>query len=167
MKEVKATANISLSIEGKSHTLDLASALAKISLSRGKTMAHGTGSDKVNTWYADTVDITGGSNKIIDLQGGGAEVDAFGNSLDFDRIKMLYFKNISDAAMIIGPEPQGLLLTGDPTAHTILLPIGAEILLIYPGDGIVCDADSKDLFISAGGSGTKQLELIVVGVKAA
>jgi len=167
MLAVNAVANLSFNVTGSPDVIELATAIAKLTLDRGRTMAMGTGSNQVNTWYSEIVGVTGGSNKTIDLQGGGAEVDAFGVSLDFDKIKMIYFKNLSDAAMIIGPEAQGLLMTGDPTTHTILLPVGAEQLFIYGGDGIVCDADSKDLFISAAGSGAKNVEVVVIGVKSA
>jgi len=171
MLAVSATANISFNIKGSpdAANLELATALAQISLSRGVTMAHGTAADKVNNFYAGILDITGGSNATIDLQptNGDSVLNPFGVTLDIDFLKMLYLKNLSDAAMIVGPEAQGIAITGDPTAHTILLPVGAEILHIYGGEGITVEAADKDLFISAAGAGTKECEVIIVGVKSA
>lgn len=169
MKDVSAAINVSINVVGSpdADDLDLASAIAKVALSRGKTMANGTGSDQVNTWYSDVLGVTGGSNDTIDLQGGGDEVDAFGNSLDIDKLKILYLKNLSDAAMTIGPEAQGLSIVGDIATDIIPLPVGAEILMIFGGQGVTVDGTHKDLFIGAAGSGTKNIEILIVGVTSA
>jgi len=169
MKDVSSAINISINVVGSPDAadLDLATAVAKCALSRGKTFANGVGSDQVNTWYSDTLGVTGGSNDTIDLQGGGDEVDAFGNSLDIDKLKVLYLKNLSDAAMTIGPKAQGISIVGDIATDVINLPVDGEILMIFGGDGITVDSEHKDLFIAAGGSGTKDVEILIVGVTSA
>lgn len=171
MEAVSAIATLSLRLSG-SRDADagvydaLAAAVINVTISESETMAHGTGSDKVNTFYAVTVGVTGGSFKTIDLQGGGNEIDAFGNPLDIDKLKFLYIKNDSDANLTIGAIATGISIFETIAEDALVLPAGAAVMFILPGDGIAVEAADKDLKLACDGDGTKNIDIAIAGVTA-
>ena len=130
-------------------------------------MTDGAASGECNKIYADTGEVTGGSETDIDLQ---TALDAVGVALALDILKALYIKNDSDAEMALGWLAGGtagnaISLFTDPDTETILIPAGGIFFWAQTTTGIVVDATHKVLRLNAGGAGAKVFDIVVVGVK--
>lgn len=168
MNNVSARFNIGMIVKGdNSDVADLGIATANVSQTAAITLAHGTASGKANKIYADTATVTGGSQIDIDLQ---TALDAVGVALGLNFLKVLYIKNQSDAEFEIGWKTGGIAgnaisLFGEPDDNTAILLAGGVFLWADTTAGIVVDATHKVLRINSDGSGSKEFDIIAVGIK--
>ena len=142
-------------------SLDLSTPEDVISLARNIELSDGTGSGKANRHWSDERSLGSGANETIDLT---ALTDAFGRTLTFTKLKVIYIKNTSSTAAIIK--------IGGATNHVDIFDNASDIMPIHPGGDFrwtfpttgltITDSDSEDLKIeSSGAAGT--YEIVIIG----
>ena len=135
-----------------------------IDMDRGITLTNGTGVNKGNRCFAETITIGDGLNDELDVQ---ALTDGFGNALDFDIIRALYIYNTSaDATLIIGGAAGTQLdIFGDQASDKLHIPPGCEFMMTWPTAAGLDVTTNKDLKYEHDGTGTSDLlfDIIIVG----
>ena len=131
---------------------------------RGITLTNGTGLNKGNRCYAETITIGDGLNDELDVQ---ALTDGFGNALDFDIIRAMYIYNSSaDATLILGGAAGTQLdIFADKASDKFELLPGCELFMTWPTATGLDVTTNKDLKYEHNGTGTSDLlfDIIIVG----
>lgn len=131
---------------------------------RGITLTNGTGVNKGNRCYAETITIGDGANATLDVQ---ALTDTFGDALDFDIIRAMYIYNSSaDATLIIGGAAGTQLdIFGDQASDKLHIPPGCEFMMTWPTAAGLDVTTNKDLKYEHDGTGgdSMDFDIIIVG----
>ena len=148
-------------------TRDLATTTHPIDLSRGMTLTNGTGANKGDVCFDDTITIADGASDSTLVLNDGSLTDSLGTALTMDILRGMYLKNNSaDAGLIIGAAgATQLAIFGTPATDTLLLPPGGEIFWTAPNaTGLDVTAnDTLKLEHDGTGSDTMDVDVIFVG----
>ena len=145
---------------------DLNTLKDEIVLSRGLTLANGTGANQADTVFHDNRTLADGANETLDLNDGTLS-DQFGDAVTLDILKTIYIKNnSSDASLLIGGAAATQLgLFADGTDILTLRPGGEFFMTAADANGIDTTTN-PDLKMAHNGTGTSSLtyDIIVIGV---
>lgn len=160
-----AKLNILLNI---THTkdLDLNTLRDAINLTKGVSLANGTGANQADAIFHDSRTLADGANETIDLHDGSLE-DAFGDALTLDKLKAIYIKNnSSDAYLHIGGAAATQLGLFNDVSDILKLPPGGEFLMTAPDANGIDVSTNSDLKLAHDGTGSSSLtyDIIAVGV---
>ena len=165
MDNVSANFNLSISCKGDNGdtpAADLGKATEDVTLTRGITLAHGTGSGQVNVIFRDIMAVA--TLQEIDFNDVALK-DAFGVGLAFTKLKALYIKNLTGGDLTIGGASEPLDLFTTSATMTEVIPDDGEWFRTFPGDGLECATANGMLeFVHAVG-GAQDVEIIAVGVR--
>lgn len=164
MNAVVASIPINISISANnSDTADLGQADNVLKISRGVSFTHGTGANQANAFFSDQRGITS-SGETLDLND-VVLLDAFGVGLALTKLKALYIKNDTDAALTIGGAAATQLGLFTAVADSIVIPPGGDFFWSAPdANGLDCSANDS-LKITHAGAGTQNYDIVVVGVR--
>jgi hypothetical protein len=146
---------------------DLASTSHPIQLNRGLTLTNGTGANKGDVCYDDTITIADGASDSTIVLNDGTMTDSHGTAITMDILRGMYIKNNStDAGLIIGAAAATqLAIFGTPATDTLLLPPGGEFFWTAP-DATGLDVTTNDtLKLEHNGVGTSSMnvDVIIIG----
>jgi hypothetical protein len=143
--------------------LDLASRESKISVRGQLSIPDGSAANKANKAWSDRRTTSG--NDDIDLN--GVLVDAFGTTLNFTRVGLLYVR--ADSAnvgnVLVGPAPANGFVTPWNAAadRSIVRPGGYLILSAFDATGFAVAAGTGDILRIAPSSGSVTYDIIIIG----
>lgn len=125
--------------------VDLSSAGASVKFSPGTRLsfANGTGANKANMAYADTGTVAASGSASFDLT---ALTNAFGDSIDFSKIKAVLIENTSadDADIEISGN-----FFGTEVASLVVSPGGSFMLVLPDADGrAVTDTTADEITLT-------------------
>jgi len=139
---VDIVATITANIESSgSKSLDLSTPSDRVALATSTySFADGTGALSAEQHYHDRITLTHGASTEVDLF--DTLLDAFGDTVSFTKIKVLYLKNNSDAATLIyGHSAANALAIMETVGDGGLIGPGGVLLLINPSAaGFACSA---------------------------
>jgi hypothetical protein len=160
-----AKLNLLLNIE-HTKTMDLNTLRDAMNLTRGVSLANGTGANQADAVFHDTRTLADAATETLDVHD-GTLVNAFGDTLTLNKLKAIYIKNNSaDANLLIGGAAATQLgIFADPT-DILKLPPGGDFFMTAPGSAGIDVSTNSDLKIAHDGTGTSSLtyDIIVVGV---
>jgi hypothetical protein len=115
--------------------LDYSNAMDEVKLSLSQEFTPGVGSEQGDLVFGpDRRTLAGGANESLDLAGGGL-VDAFGNALNFAKVRALVIENLSATKILtIGNDANPLVFLG-AGAHTVVLAPKGKLALANPVTG--------------------------------
>jgi hypothetical protein len=136
-----------------------------LAINANYSFSYGTGANQINQLYAARRTLTDGANETLNLHDSGTLLDAYGNAIAMDAIKMLVVKNNSADA--------DLLLFGGNSADIPICSNATDQIIIKPGcmfswanlSAAGLDiTTNKNLRIAHNGTGTSTMAVdIVVG----
>ena len=137
-----------------------------ISETLGLTLTDGDGANEADGLWVDNRTLADAATEELDFYD-GTLTDAFGNSLVFATLKMIYVRNNStDANLEIGGAASGALLLFDNTSDILALRPGGEFFMSAPNVTGIVTIGSPHLKMTHSGAGTSALDydIIVAGV---
>lgn len=144
--------------------LDLSNVLDRLEVSGGTSWSYGTGANQMNLLWHDqrSTDDTG---ETIDVYAGGAEVDAFGNPLTMEAIKLCYIKNTHATLTleIFGNTSLDLLLISG-TTDAIEIPPGGVFFWTCPTEAGIDTTTNIKLFIASKTAATITYDIVLGGL---
>lgn len=158
------SAQISITIQHKnSKSLDYSTPMDEVNKSLSQQFAPGVGSGQIDLVYGPIKrTLAGGANESLDLSGGGL-VDAFGNPLNFAKVRALVIQNLSAAKILtIGNDANPLVFLG-AGANTAVLPPTAKLAMDNPVTGWTVTPDTGDKLKVANNAGDPCDYLIWIG----
>jgi hypothetical protein len=146
---------------------DIATTVHQITEDLGITLTNGTGANKGDVCYDDTITIADGGSDSTLVLNDGSLTDSLGVALTMDILRGMYLKNNStDAGLIIGAAAATqLAIFGTPATDTLLLPPGGEFFWTAP-DATGLDVTTNDtlkLEHNGVGSSTMDVDVILIG----
>jgi hypothetical protein len=146
---------------------DIATTVHQITEDLGITLTNGTGANKGDVCYDDTITIADGGSDSTLVLNDGSLTDSLGVALTMDILRGMYLKNnSSDAGLIIGAAAATqLAIFGTPATDTLLLPPGGEFFWTAP-DATGLDVTTNDtlkLEHNGVGSSTMDVDVILIG----
>lgn len=128
--------------------------------------SYGTGANKVNVVYADTVPIGFGATVVMDINA-GAYLDVFTRLLSLEAVKFVYVKNNSaDATLeLLGSGANSLLICNVNTEKIILQP-GGIFMWIDPSASGLDSNPAVEFQLTHGGEGADgvNVDIIIMGL---
>jgi hypothetical protein len=161
------TANLNLLLN-ITHTkdLDLNTLRDAVNISRGVSLANGTGANQADAVWHDNRTLADAANETIDLRD-GTLINAFGDTLTLTKLKALYIKNNSaDANLLIGGAAGTQLGLFNDVTDILKLRPGGELFVTAPGASGIDTSVNGDLKLAHDGTGSSSLtyDIVVVGV---
>lgn len=130
------SAQLSIILQHKNiKSLDYSIPLDEVNKPLSQQFAPGTGSGQADLVYGPVKrTLAGGANESLDLNGGGL-LDAFGNALNFVKVRALVIQNLSATKnLTIGNDANPFVFLG-AGASTVPLAPAATLALANPGTG--------------------------------
>jgi hypothetical protein len=128
----------------------------------------GTGANQANVLFHDQVTLTDGGNSTLDVYASGTLVDAFGNPLTLNAIKLLAIRNNSpDSALEVGGGASLDLLIFGSTSDKIIIPSGGFNIWSCPTAAGIVTTTNKNLLLTddgTGAAGDKNIDVIILGL---
>lgn len=144
--------------------LDLSGVRDVLNIAAGHTWTYGIGANQANVLFhkSDSTDDTG---KTIDVYSGGSLVDAFGNALTMEALKLLFVRNTHDTLTLelLGTSVTGLDVVADPSDIVELHPNGV-FLWTCPTAAGLDTTTNKDLKFAAKTAGTITYDYVLMGL---
>lgn len=134
-----------------------------------KAFTDGDDVDKAEVVFHDEYSLTASGTQALDL---GALVDAFGNTITFEKVKMIIVRNMSTTAgdlVKLGPGTNAHTQILGGTAPFINIPPGGCFAWCDPSDdatNITPSTDDDLLLTELGGASTVLVRVTIVGTKA-
>jgi len=165
MNNVNVNVLLNLALSGDNSdlaTADLGTAKDSVSLSRGETYAHGSGSGQCDVIYHDILPVTTADK--IDFNGVVLK-DAYGVGLAMTKIKTLFIKNLTGGSLEISNDGANIFPMFKASTDTLILPNNSQLFTTWPGAGLTIGAATGKLeFVHAVG-GAQNIEIIAAGVR--
>lgn len=146
--------------------LDLSSPICDLNIPRLIQLADGAGVNAANLLYQDSVTLAAGDETLIDLT---ALTDAFGNAINFARVKLIYLRNKSatagDNLQLGGTVSNGLstLFVG-MNAGQLIGPDGTAVLVNPSAAGWAVTAATADILrIGNPGANAIAYDIVLIG----
>lgn len=158
------TINIATSFTGSP---DLGTLTKKLSENWNITLTSGTGANQANMIFDDERTLADGANETLDLYASGSLLDAFGNALTIETLKLLCLYNqSSDASLLIGGGASLDLGILADTSDQIVLPPGGKFIWSAPDATGLDITTNKNLYLAHNGTGTSTLtyDIVAIGV---
>ena len=135
------------------------------SLNASINMATGTGANKVNRSYQALRSLGSNSNETLILSGDASFKDAFGDAINFTKLKLLVIYNGGTAALSVGGGANPIALTDGSTDAVVIRPGGYLVLYVGATDttGIAVAASTACNLKIAAGSGGATYTILIVG----
>lgn len=153
---------VNINLEGKK-ALDLASTLDELKIRSGIDWTFGTGVNQANLLFHDsrTTDDTGETHDIY----AGALVNAFGDSVTMEAIKLLYVMNTHATLTleIFGGASVDVPVLADPS-DIFELPPGGIFLWTCPTAAGIVTTTNKNLKFAAKTSGNVTYDIAIMGL---
>ncbi|MCX5888062.1 MAG: hypothetical protein NTY36_01255 [Deltaproteobacteria bacterium] len=130
------SAQLSIILQHKnSNSLDYRALIDEVNQSLSQQFAAGTGSAQADLVYGPVKrTLAGGASESLDLAGGGL-VDAFGNALNFAKVRAIVIQNLSGAKILtVGNDANPLVFLG-AGANTAVLAPTAKLAMDNPVTG--------------------------------
>jgi len=155
--------NVGINLKYK-NTIDLSGVLDDLIVNAGITWSYGTGANQANVLFHDSrsTDDTG---ETLDLNASGSLLDAFGNALTMDAIKLLYIKNTHATLSleILGGASLDLLIANGTTDAIVIQP-GGIFFWVDPTAAGIDVTTNKNLKLAAASAGTVTFDLVALGL---
>lgn len=163
------TSSLSVTVKGTySDDLDLQDPEANLSYSFSDSMTNGTGVDQCDLMFYDQDTVASGTPDDIDLA--GVLKTAFGATITFVKIKLIFIENKSATAgeiLTIGNDVNGLVNWVGAATHTVkVTPAGCLCLWAPSLAAYAVTAATGDILQIASDSGTITYNLILMGTSA-
>lgn len=149
------------------NSLDQQNAQINYAVAFSDSLADGNAVDLAQTVFYDQRTVTASANDSLDLAGG--LTDAFGTSLTFTKIKLIYVQNtnttVGDNIKIVRPASNGLVVFG-AAGDFITLPPGGVFLWYTPAAaGVTVTAATGDLLdiTETGGANSNVYRIMIIG----
>ena len=158
--------NVTLKIDSLlQSTLDLDTATDPLLVAFSTLFANGTGSGQASQQWHDTRTLTASATENLDLA--GVLTNAFGTTLTFVKVKLVYVKAASgntNDVQVTRPSSNGLVLfmaAGDGIA----LSPGAWMVYCSPTTGVTVTASTGDILTitNSAGSTSVTYDVVIIG----
>lgn len=149
------------------NALDLSTPSDVLSLSKTWTFANGKADDEAESQWHDQRTLAGSAVDSIDLY--GALTDAFGQTLNFTKIKALYIENLSASDILrVGGGSNALVNWIQTSGDQVNIGPGGAMLLVCPKTaGYAVTAGTADILtITNTGTGSNSYKIVVIGTLA-
>jgi hypothetical protein len=152
-----------INLDGKK-ALDLATTLDELKIDSNIDWTFGTGVNQANLLFHDrrSTDDTG---ETLDLYASGSLVNAFGDALTMEAIKLLYIKNTHATLTleIFGGVSLDLLIVA-ATSDILELPPGGTFLWTCPTAAGIVTSTNKNLKLASKTAGTITYDVAALGL---
>lgn len=146
----------------EANDLDIATRLSKIRKSVDFSLTNGTGASQCNMIFSDTRTLTA-TSETLDLA--GALTGAFGSTLTFTKLKVLYIRNTSTTDnLIVGNATNPVPLFSDASDKYPIPPGGILLITAPNASGIAVTASTGDGIKIDAGSATITYDIVMIGV---
>lgn len=160
--------NVVINISNQ-NTVDLSTILDRLNINTGIAWAYGEDVNQVDTVFHDSRS-TDNTGETLHLHTGYVDlveaqlIDAFGNTITFDSIKLLYVKNThaSLTLSILGTAITAVKICADPTDVIDIHP-GGFLLIVCPTAAGIGFTTNDDLLIKAKTAGTISYDIAILG----
>lgn len=144
----------------------IAEALDELGIDSSIKWTFGTGVKQANVLFHQKVSVAQAANTTLDLNASGTLLDAFGDALTMDAIKLLYVKNLSTTltVSVFGGASLDLLIMGGTTDAQKLPPESFMFWACPTAAGIVTTVN-KNLYLAvSAGSGSAIIDIAALGL---
>lgn len=144
--------------------LDLSTAQSPLLIDRTDVLDSGTGANQASQVWSDTRTLTTGANETLDLN--GSLTDAFGVSVTFTKVKLLYIRNKGTTALTVGgAASNGFVSPFGSATDVVKVPPGGELRLYAPdATGFAVVAGTADQLKIANAAGAScDYDILIVG----